>query len=231
MDTFCHYCGAAIAGDAKFCPSCGVAINDLFFLDEEYSYETEQPLFNIAAVVVISTLFLVFLSVGMLVSLTEGFWIVPVILGGIVLISVLAIMWAYKGYSSKWGVNRTLWIITPKGFGCGYPPEVAKRLGFFGVFSAALTAGKQNWAVTSQGISMAKALTEVNGLPIMLWEDFSIVEYRPHKHEIAFHMLTGLTALIHTNPANYDHVEQLVRRYAKMLLTNTSLEPTSRNIR
>jgi hypothetical protein len=149
-----------------------------------------------------------------MVALAEGFWFVPLIMSGIVLLAIFLIAWAYKGKQKKWGKDRTLWIIASEGWAGGYPPDVAKRLALLGIASAAATFGRENWGVTSHGINMAKNITTViHGLPVNPWENYIKAEYRPQKREIALHTLTGKIALISTNPDNYDYAEQLVRLY------------------
>ena len=212
---FCGNCGATLREGAKFCPECGlVADGSLPQPAEEYSYEILQTLYPGKAVIQITLVIgLPFTAIGVLVALAEGFWIVPAIMGGIVLFAVFAIAWAHKGKQKRWGVERMLWILTPEGFGVGHPPDVAWRLGLIGLGSAALTFGRENWGVTSLGINMAKELTVVKGLPIMPWADFISAEYRPEKRQIALHLPTGRVALIGANPDNYAYVEQLVRGY------------------
>ena len=213
---FCENCGAALREGAKFCPECGLVSDGPLPppLDEEYSYEILHTLYPGKAVIQITLVAgLPFISIGVLVALIEGFWIVPAIMGGIVLFAVFTIAWAHKGKQKKWGVERMLWIITPEGFGAGHPPDVAWRLGLIGLGSAVLTFGRENWGVTSQGINMAKELTVVKGLPIMPWTDFISAEYRPGKRKIAMHLPTGHVGLICANPDNYAHVEQFVRLY------------------
>ena len=209
---FCEKCGTSLREGARFCPECGLMAECSFQLADEYSYETVSKLFPLGTKIGLGIIFLLFFGIGTLVAIAEGFWFVPLIMGGIVLLAILVISWIYKGYSKKWGKNRTLWILTPLGYASGYPPEVAKRLGLAGAASAAATAGRQNWSVTSAGINMAKNLF-ANGLPIMPWADFISAEYRPERHEIALHLPTGNVGLIYANPDNYAHVEQLVRGY------------------
>jgi len=212
---FCEICGATLRESARFCPECGVTAGGSIAPASEYSYETLQNLFPWKAVIpIVLAVWLPFTAIGMLVALAEGFWFLPVIMSGIVLFAIFIIAWGNKGRKKKWGVDRTLWIITPKGWGSGYPPDVAKRLGLTGAASAAATAaGGQNWAATSQGINMAKNLSFVKGLPITPWEQFTSAEYRTEKREIALHMPTGGVGLIRANPDNYAYVEQLVRIY------------------
>ena len=214
---FCEKCGAKIRKNAKFCPECGLTIEDTLSENPtEYSYETTTNLFPWSAVIpIVLLLWLPFTAIGIMVTLTEGFWFVSVIMSGIVLFAIFVIAWANKGKKKRWGVDRTLWIITPEGFGHGYPPDVAKRLAALGVASTVATAGRLNWGVTSQGIKMAKeALTVINGITILPWAEFTSAEYRSLKHEIALHTPKGqVVGLILTNPDNYAYAEQLVRRY------------------
>ena len=211
---FCQNCGTSLREGAKFCPECGLTAEGSLSPPDEYSYETLQNLYPWKAVIQITLVaWLPFTAIGVLVALAEGFWIVPAIMSGVVLFAIFAIAWAHKGKKKKWGVERTLWILTPEGYGAGYPPEVAMRLGMLGAASAALTAGRENWGVTSLGIDMAKNLSVVKGLPIMPWTEFISAEYRPDKRQIALHLPTGRVGLICANPDNYARVEQLVRLY------------------
>ena len=214
---FCQNCGASLREGAKFCPECGLTTEGSFPApDAEYSYETLQNLYPWKAVIQITLLaWLPFTAIGLLVALAEGFWIVPVIMSGIALFAIFALAWAHKGKKKKWGVERTLWILTPEGYGAGYPPEVAMRLGLLDAVSSATTADRQNWGVASLRIDMAKNLAVVKGLPITPWTDFISAEYRPEKREIALHLPTGQVGLIYANPDNYAYVEQLVRLYMK----------------
>ena len=214
---FCEKCGATLREGARFCPECGITTdNTLRPPTEEYSYETTTKLFPWNAVVpIVLLLWLPFTAIGVFVTMTEGFWFVPVIMSGVVLLGVFGIAWGYKGKQKKWGKDRTLWIITPEGYATGYPPDVAKRLAALGALSAtASAASRQNWGVTSQGINMAmNTVTVIKGLPINPWEKYIKAEYRPAKLEIAMHLRTGQVGLIHTNPDNYATVEQLIRGY------------------
>ena len=214
---FCEKCGATLREDAKFCTECGVTTEgNLSENPAEYSYETITKLFPWNAVIpIILLVWLPMTAIGVAVTLTEGFWFVPVIMSGIVLFAIFAIAWAHKGKKQKWGVERTLWILTSEGVASGYPPEVAKRLAALGAASAAATIGSnQNWGVTSLGINMAKNVyTVINGLPVIPWTEFISAEYRSEKHEIALHLSKGQVRTIRTNPDNYTHVEQLVRGY------------------
>ncbi|MCL1859204.1 MAG: zinc ribbon domain-containing protein [Oscillospiraceae bacterium] len=213
---FCEKCGATLRENAKFCPECGITVNNAGFIrSEEYSYETTTNLFPWNAVIpIIFAAWLPFTGIGVMVALAEGFWFVPLIMSGVVLLAIFLIAWAYKGKQKKWGKDRTLWIITPEGWAGGYPPDVAKRLAALGAFSTAATIGRQNWGVTSQGINMAKNIaTVIHGLPVNPWENYIKAEYRPQKREIALHKPTGNIALISTNSDNYSYVEQLVRLY------------------
>ena len=213
---FCEKCGAALREGARFCPECGLTTDDTMPPAAEYSYETTTKLFPWKVVIpVVFAVWLPFTGIGVLVALAEGFWIVPVIMSGVVLLGVFGIAWGYKGKQKKWGKDRTLWVITTEGYASGYPPDVAKRLAAIGVFSAtASAAGGQNWGVISHGINMAaNAVTVIKGLPLNPWTEFIKAEYRPEKHEIAMHLTTGQVALIRTNPDNYATVEQLVRGY------------------
>ena len=214
---FCKNCGVSLREGARFCPECGLTTeNSLPPPTAEYSYETLQKLFPWKAVIpIVLLLWLPFTAIGVLVALAEGFWFVPVIMSGIVLFAIFAVAWGNKGKKKKWGVDRTMWILTPEGYGTGYPPDVAKRLGVMGAVSAgASAAGGQNWGVTSLGINMAKNLTTViNGLPIVPWTEFIAAEYRPEKREIALHLPSGQIGMIRANPDNYACVEQLIRLY------------------
>jgi len=212
---FCKNCGVSLRESARFCPECGLTTEITFSLSsDEYSYETIQKLYPWKAIIpIVLLVWLPFTAIGVMVALGEGFWFVPVIMSGIVLFAIFAIAWGNKGKKKKWGVDRTLWVLTPEGYGYGYPPDVAKRLGVMGVASSAVTAGRQNWGVTSLGINMAKTLAVVKGLPIVSWTEFISAEYRPEKCEIALHMPTGQVGLILANHDNYTYVEQLVRLY------------------
>lgn len=209
----CEKCGESLREGARFCPVCGLSVEGSLPVSEEYCYETTQQLLPLSTKIALGIIILLFVGIGMMVALAEGFWFVPLIMGGVVLLAIFIITWIYKGRSKKWGKDRTLWVIRPDGFGSGYPPDVAKRMGVSGAISAAATAGRQNWGVTSHGINMARNLAYANGLPIRPWDEFISAEYRPSKREIALHLPTGQTALIYTNPDNYDYVEQLVRRF------------------
>ena len=215
----CQNCGASLRESAKFCPECGLSTVDTLPLPTaEYSYETVQKLYSMKATIQIALIIgLPFTGIGVLVALAEGFWFVPVIMGGIVLFAVFIAAWMNKGKTKKWGAERTLWILTPEGYGTGYPPDVSKRIGVVGAVSAGVTAaGKQNFGVTSQGINMAQNLaTAADGLPIVPWTEFISAEYRAEKREIALHMPTGSVGLIYANPDNYAYVEQLVRLYMR----------------
>jgi len=211
---FCEKCGTQMREGARFCPACGLTAGSLTPPTDEYSYETVQKLYPMKAAIPIFIIWLVFTGIGVLAAMGSGFWYVGAIISGTVLFAILIVTWANKGKSKKWGADRTLWILTPEGYGSGHPPDVAKRIGGIGAAGAAVTfAGRQNWAVTSQGIHMAKQLKYVKGLPIMPWEVFISAEYRPEKLEIALHLPNGQVGLIHTNPDNYAYVEQLVRLY------------------
>ena len=211
---FCEKCGASLREGAKFCPECGLMTEDALSQPiTEYSYETIQNLYPWQAVVpIILLLWLPFTAIGVMVSITEGFWFVSVIMSGIVLFAIFALAWAYKGKRKKWGIERILWILTPEGFASGYPPDVVKRLTLLGVTSADATIGGQNWNATSPGITK-NTTTVIKGLPVLPWTEFISAEYRPEKREIALHLPTGLTRIIYTNPDNYTYVEQLVRGY------------------
>jgi len=215
---FCKNCGTPLREGAKFCPECGITVEgSLPPLSDEYSYETLQKLFPWKAIIpIILLLWLPFTAIGLLVALAEGFWFVPAIMSSIVLFAIFIIAWGNKGKKKKWGVDRTMWIITTAGYGSGYPPDVAKRIGTIGAASAGMTAASgHNWSVTSQGINMAQNLKHINGLPIMPWTGFIKAEYRPQKREIALHMPNGQVGIIKTNPDNYAYVEQLVRGYIR----------------
>ena len=215
---FCKNCGAELREGARFCPECGLSTDGPAPQYEEYSYETTQKLFPLSTKIALGVIILLFVGIGAMVALAEGFWFVPLIMGGVVILAIFIITWVYKGRSRKWGKNRTLWIIRPDGFGSGYPPDVAKRMGITGAISAAATAGRENWGVTSHGINMARNLAYVNGLPIRPWTEFISAEYRASKREIALHLPTGQTALIYANPDNYSYVEQLVRGYMQRVV-------------
>ena len=215
---FCEKCGETLREGAKFCPECGLMVeNTLSVPNDEYSYETIQNLFPWSAVIpIVLLVWLPFTVIGLMVAMAEGFWFVPVIMSSIVLLGIFLIAWANKGKKEKWGVDRTLWIITPEGYGNGYPPDVAKRLAALGITSAAASIGSnQNWGVISHSINMAKNInTVIKGLKIIPWTEFISAEYRAEKHEIALHTPKGqVVGLIHTNSDNYAHVEQLVREY------------------
>jgi len=213
---FCEKCGTAMREGAQFCPECGLTTeNTLPPQTAEYSYETLQKLFPWNAVIpIIILLWLPATAIGVFVAVIEGFWFVPFIMSGIVLLAIFLIAWGNKGKKQKWGVDRTLWILTPEGFGSGFPPDVAKRIGAIGAASTVASAASgQNWSVISQGIGMAKNLFYIKGLPIMPWTEFTKAEYRPQKREIALHIPNGQVGIIKTNPDNYAHVEQLVRGY------------------
>ena len=216
---FCEKCGAETREGAKFCPECGVAAGGGLpqAAAAEYRYETTQALFPFwKGVVPLLIIWLVFSGIGVLAALGSGFWYVGVIISGIVLFSILVVMWGHKGKKNKWGRERTLWVFTPEGFGCGPPPDVARRLGAIGAASAVATAaGRQNWAVTSQGINMAENLKYVNGLEIYPWAGFYKAEYRPGERKIGMYFSPGqammLAMTIEANKDNYAQVEQLVR--------------------
>ncbi|MCL1802567.1 MAG: zinc ribbon domain-containing protein [Eubacteriaceae bacterium] len=211
----CEHCGAYMREGANFCPECGLARSAAMPAPGEYSYETASSLYSRKAIIAIILLaWLPMTGIGLLVALAEGFWFVPVIMGGIVALAVYIITWAYKGKQKKWGVERTLWVIAREGYACSYPPDVAKRLAMLGMASVAATSGKANPSVVSHGIKMAKnAGTLMHGMPINPWGDYISAEYRPEKLEIALHKPSGQTALIYANNGNYEHVEQLVRMY------------------
>ena len=201
---------------ARFCPNCGLTTEEtLQPLATEYSYETLEKLFPLKGIIQITLILLIpFTAIGVLIAMAEGFWLAPVFMSGIVFFSIFVVAWANKGKNKKWGVDRTLWILTPEGYGAGYPPDVAKRIGSLGAASAgASAASRQNWGVTLLGINMAKNLRYINGLPIVPWSGFISAEYRPKKREIALHLPTGQVGIIRTNPDNYDDVEQWVRFY------------------
>ena len=214
---FCEKCGATLRKNVKFCPECGLMIESTLSENHtEYSYEITTNLFPWSAVIpIVLLLWVPFTAIGVMVTLTEGFWFVSVIMSGIVLFAIFVIAWANKGKKKRWGVDRTLWIITPEGFGHGYPPDVAKRIAAIGVASTVATAGRQNFGVTALGLGMAKeTLTVIKGITILPWSAFISAEYRSLKHEIALHTPKGqVVGRIVTNPDNYAHVEQLVRRY------------------
>jgi len=210
---FCEKCGVKLREGAKFCPECGVTAEDaLPPPDAEYSYETLQKLFTRGAKIFCWVMFLFFFGLGLAVASGTGFWGVPLVMGGIPLFAILVVMWANKGQQKKWGVDRTLWIITSEGYGTGYPLEVAKRVGGIGVAGA---VSGQNLAISLTGINMAAGNIKrvIKGIPIMPWTAFISAEYRPEKREIALHMPDGQVGLIHTNSDNYAYVEQLVRLY------------------
>jgi len=210
---FCEKCGTKLREGAKFCLECGLTTEGVLPPSEgEYSYETLQTLFPKSTAITLFIIWLVFSAIGVLAALGSGFWFVGVIISGIVLLSILIVMWANKGNSKKWGKDRTLWIITPEGYGTGYPTDVAKRVAGVGVAGA---LSNQNLAISLMGIDMAgkNIKTVINGLPIMPWTLFISAEYRPAKLEIALHLPNGQVGLIRTNPDNYAYVEQLVRGY------------------
>jgi len=214
MPKFCKHCGCSIRDGAAFCPDCGLAVAAPDMSGVEYSYETHASLFPWKAVIpIILLLWLPFTGIGLLVAMAEGFWFVPLIMSGLVFLSVFIVAWANKGKKKRWGVDRTLWVLTPEGYGTGYPPDVAKRLGGLGAASASMTAGRMNWSVTMQGVGMAKNLRYIHGLPQTPWSAFTSAEYRPTKREIALHLPTGQVGIIKANPDNYAYVEQLVRGY------------------
>ena len=181
----------------------------------EYRYETTTNLFPWNAVVPLVLLaWLPMTAIGVFVTIAEGFWFVPMIMSGIVLLAVFLIAWGYKGKQKKWGKDRTLWIIAPDGWAAGYPPDVARRLAALGAISAMATSGRMNWSVTSAGINMAEgAAKAIKGLPLNPWQLFIKAEYRPDKHYITLYTPTGQSRRILANPDNYTHVEQLVREY------------------
>ena len=212
---FCKNCGIPLREGARFCSGCGLAVGSAMPQPtDEYSYEIKQNLFPLKALIPILVLWLVFTAIGVLAALGSGFWYVGVFISGTVLLAIVIVMWANKGKQKKWGEDRTLWVITPQGYGTGYPPDVAKRIGAVGAASAGITlASGQNLAVTMLGANMAKQLKYVKGLPIMPWEAFVSAEYRPEKQEVALHLPDGQTGIIKTNPDNYPNVEQLIRLY------------------
>ena len=217
---FCGKCGTALREGALFCPECGLSTENTPPPIEEYIYETVTNLFPWKAVIpIVFAVWLPLTGIGLMVAMTEGFWFVPFIMSGVVLLGVFGIAWGYKGKQKKWGKDRTLWVITPYGWCGGYPPDVAKRLAALGAFSASTTFGRENWGVTSQGINMAMNIkTVIHGLPVNMWIDYIKAEYRPAKLEIALYKPTGMAGLIRANPDNYTAVEQLVRRYMRGIL-------------
>ena len=210
----CQNCQAELVDAARFCSECGLATVGIILPEADYSYETSEKLFPWRVVVqILLAVWLPFTGIGVLVALTEGFWFVPLIMSSVVLLAIFIIAWLYKGRKQKWGVNRTLWVLTPEGLEVGYPPDVAKRLAVAGAASATVTAGRQNWRVTALGLEMAKNLSVVHGLPILPWTDFTAAEYRPDKYQIALYRLIGGVSLVQTNPDNYTYTEQLLRFY------------------
>jgi len=216
----CMKCGTALRENAKYCPECGVAAEPPP-PPAEYNYETHAKLFPLKAAIPLFIIWLLFSAIGVLAALGSGFWQVGVGMSGIVFFVIFVAAWSNKGRQKKWGVERTLWVFTPEGYGTGYPPDVAKRLGAVGAVSAAATAaGRQNWGVVSIGVELAKNLQYVNGLPIMPWTAHVAAEYHPEKREIIMHLPNGHAGLIRTNPDNYTVVEQIVRGYMRKTMVN-----------
>ena len=183
----------------------------------EYSYETLQKLYPLKAAIPLLIIWLVFSAIGVLAALGSGFWFVGVIISGIVLLAILIVAWANKGKGKRWGVDRTLWILTPEGYGTGYPPDVAKRVAGIGAAGAAGGAKIGNVGISLMGVGMAadNIQTVLHGLPIVPWTVFMKAEYRPEKREIALYMTNGQVGIIRANPDNYAYVEQLVRGYMR----------------
>ena len=213
---FCNNCGASLREGARFCPECGLTTtNTLPAPGAQYSYETLQKLFPLSTTIALLIIWLMFSAIGILAALGSGFWYVGVIISGIVLLSILIVMWANKGKSKKWGKDRTLWVLTPEGYATGYPPDVAKRVAGIGAAGAAGGAKIGNVAVSLMGVNMAvdNIRTIRHGLPLMPWTAFISAQYRPDKREIALHLPNGQVGIIKANSDNYAYVEQLVRGY------------------
>jgi len=181
----------------------------------EYSYETTQNLFPLSSIIALLIIWFMFSAIGVLAALGSGFWYVGVIISGIILLAILIVMWANKGKNKKWGIDRTLWVITPEGYATGYPPDVAKRVAGIGAAGAAGAVKTGTIGVTLLGIDMAaeNIKTVMHGLPVMPWMLFTNAVYRPEKLEIVLHLPNGQVGIIKTNPDNYSYVEQLVRGY------------------
>jgi len=213
---FCENCGASLREGARFCQECGLSTtNDRSQQAVEYSYETTQNLFPLSSLIALLLIWLMFSAIGVLAALGSGFWYVGVIISGIVLFAILVVMWANKGKNKKWGIDRTLWVITPEGYATGYPPDVAKRVAGIGVAGAAGAIKTGTVGVTLLGVDMAaeNIKTVMHGLPVMPWALFTKAVYRPEKLGIALHLPNGQVGMIKTNHDNHAHVEQLVRVY------------------
>jgi hypothetical protein len=214
---FCEKCGTTLREGARFCPECGLVTDGAGSTppNNEYSYETLESLFPLKAIIPILLIWLTFTAIGVVAALASGFWFVGVIVSGIVLLPILIVMWANKGKVGKWGADRTLWIITPEGYGTGYPPDVAKRIAGIGAAGALGAAKTGNPGLVYMGAGMATKTikTVINGLSIVPWSIFTSVEYRPAKRNIVLHLPNGQVGIIKTKPDNYTYVEQLVRGY------------------
>jgi len=210
---FCENCGSQLREGARFCPECGLTASGILPpAAVEYNYETLQKLFPMKAAVPLLIIWSVFSAIGILAALGSGFWYVGAIISGVVLAAVLIVMWANKGKQKRWGVDRTLWVLTPDGYAAGYPQDVARRVAGIG---AAAAASGQNIGIVLSGIDTAAQNIEtvLHGLPVMPWTSFTKAAYHPEKREILLYLPNGQIGMIKTNPDNYAYVEQLVRGY------------------
>jgi len=125
----CEKCGENLREGAKFCPECGLTAGGAGFApSEKYIYETLQQLFPLSAKIATFIIWLAFTGIGVLAALGSGFWYVGVIFSGIITFSILVVLWANKGKGGKWFYDCTMWVITPEGYGTGYPSDFAKPI-------------------------------------------------------------------------------------------------------